>query len=210
MDTSRDASSESVQSGAPRSPSDGGARRWLTALVTSAGVTAVGVGIAGAVDLAIGHFISAPLYIPVVFYVAWTGGCTGAVLASCACTATRALLDRFSQSEVLEPGESAMGWNMLARLSIYLAVAITVASLRRVIRERDRLVGELRIALNDVSTLRGLLPMCAWCKQIRDDREGGTWVPLERYLAHRTSATVSHGICPRCAKAAFDHPPTND
>jgi hypothetical protein len=44
--------------------------------------------------------------------------------------------------------------------------------------------------------LSGLLPICAWCKKIRDD--GGYWSKIEAYLSERTDAQFTHGICPEC------------
>jgi hypothetical protein len=50
----------------------------------------------------------------------------------------------------------------------------------------------------EINTLTGLLPVCAWCKKVRDDR--GYWDQLERYVTARTQTVFSHGICPDCAK----------
>ncbi len=58
-------------------------------------------------------------------------------------------------------------------------------------------IEELREALNNIKTLRGILPICAWCKKIRDDE--GYWKQLESYLRDHTDAEFSHGICPPCA-----------
>ena len=63
-------------------------------------------------------------------------------------------------------------------------------------------VNELEEALTQVKTLSGLLPICFRCKSIRDDQ--GYWNRLEAYVAHRTSAQFTHGICPGCAKALND------
>lgn len=60
---------------------------------------------------------------------------------------------------------------------------------------------ELQQALDDVQTLSGIVPICAYCKQIRDDR--GYWNHLESYLSAHTDARFSHGICPTCAKKEF-------
>ena len=53
-----------------------------------------------------------------------------------------------------------------------------------------------------VRMLEGLLPICSYCKQIRDDsgkRKGeGDWVQMERYISQRSKADFSHGICPKC------------
>jgi PAS domain S-box-containing protein len=68
-------------------------------------------------------------------------------------------------------------------------------------RERERLIGELARALREVKTLTGLLPICAWCKQIRDD--SGYWSQLEKYITTHSSAQFSHSICPECMKKEF-------
>jgi hypothetical protein len=64
--------------------------------------------------------------------------------------------------------------------------------------EQAVLINKLEDALSNISTLRGLLPMCGWCKKIRDDR--GYWEDVEKYLQTRTNATFTHGICPDCAE----------
>lgn len=58
-------------------------------------------------------------------------------------------------------------------------------------------VDELRHALEHIKTLRGVVPICAWCKKIRDDE--GYWKQLESYVREHTEAEFSHGICPSCA-----------
>jgi CheY-like chemotaxis protein len=64
--------------------------------------------------------------------------------------------------------------------------------------ERERLISELKDALAHIKTLRGLLPMCAWCKKIRDDK--GYWAQVEVYMEKHLDATFTHGICPECLK----------
>jgi PAS domain S-box-containing protein len=62
--------------------------------------------------------------------------------------------------------------------------------------ERERLIAELQVALADVKTLSGLLPICANCKNVRDDR--GYWKQIETFIGERSNAKFSHGICPTC------------
>jgi hypothetical protein len=52
-------------------------------------------------------------------------------------------------------------------------------------------------ALADIKVLRGLIPICAWCKKIRDDQ--GYWSQIEVYVAEHSQATFTHGLCPDCA-----------
>ena len=68
-------------------------------------------------------------------------------------------------------------------------------------QERDRLIEELQVALADVKTLRGLLPICASCKKIRDD--GGYWQQIEVYVRDHTHAEFSHSICPSCFEKLY-------
>jgi PAS domain S-box-containing protein len=60
---------------------------------------------------------------------------------------------------------------------------------------------ELQTALAEVKTLSGMLPICASCKKIRDDK--GYWNQLESYIVHHTDAQFTHGLCPDCVKALY-------
>ena len=64
-------------------------------------------------------------------------------------------------------------------------------------KEREKLIAELQEALAKVKALKGLLPICAWCKKIRDDK--GYWQQIEAYIRDHSEADFSHGICPECA-----------
>jgi DNA-binding NtrC family response regulator len=67
--------------------------------------------------------------------------------------------------------------------------------------EREEYVKELQMALAEVKTLSGLLPICASCKKIRDDN--GYWNQIEKYLRTHTQARFTHGICPDCARKLY-------
>ena len=60
------------------------------------------------------------------------------------------------------------------------------------------LYDELQKALEQVKLLSGLLPICMWCKKIRDDQ--GYWNAIEHYLGQHSEAEFSHGICPDCKR----------
>jgi len=68
-------------------------------------------------------------------------------------------------------------------------------------REREKLILELRQALSEVKTLSGMLPICAWCKKIRNDK--GYWEQVEAYVGKHSNAQFSHGICPECLKKQY-------
>jgi PAS domain S-box-containing protein len=69
--------------------------------------------------------------------------------------------------------------------------------------ERDitQLKNDLRAKENEVKILRGLLPICASCKEIRDDQ--GYWHSIESYIHEHSEAEFSHGICPKCLKKLY-------
>lgn len=68
-------------------------------------------------------------------------------------------------------------------------------------REREDLIKELKVALAEIKTLRGFIPICANCKNIRDDK--GYWNQIEDYISNHTEAQFSHGLCPGCAKDLY-------
>jgi hypothetical protein len=90
-------------------------------------------------------------------------------------------------------------FHVLAAVLIALALVavplLRVRQLRLRARELDQRVQE---AVGELKVLSGLLPICAWCKKIRDDR--GYWSKIEAYLSARTEAQFTHGICPDCTK----------
>ena len=62
--------------------------------------------------------------------------------------------------------------------------------------ERDQLIKSLQDALNEIKTLKGIIPICSYCHHIRDDE--GAWERIEAYLSKHSDAQFSHGVCPKC------------
>jgi phosphoserine phosphatase RsbU/P len=75
-------------------------------------------------------------------------------------------------------------------------VGVRILALQKNLAER---VEELQAALSSVRQLRGLLPICSYCKRIRGDDQ--YWQQLEGYIAEHSDAQFSHGICPTCYAA---------
>ncbi len=63
--------------------------------------------------------------------------------------------------------------------------------------EQSRLIEELQTALTNVKTLTGLLPVCAWCKKIRND--DGYWQQVDVYLREHADVQITHGMCTECS-----------
>lgn len=78
-----------------------------------------------------------------------------------------------------------------------LGMFLDITDRKRVEGEREKVIGELMQAMASVKTLKGLLPICASCNQIRDEK--GYWFPIEVYVKMHSEATFTHGICPECA-----------
>ena len=89
-------------------------------------------------------------------------------------------------------------WNAApdtAHQGIY-SVARDVTESKRAAEEREELVVKLQAALAEVRALREILPICSYCRKIRDDEN--YWVTVEDYIARHTATRFSHGICPHC------------
>jgi DNA-binding response OmpR family regulator len=93
----------------------------------------------------------------------------------------------------------------------YLSKPYSVAELRarisvgqRVIETQAKLaakIAELGAAMDQIKTLRGIVPICASCKKMRDDK--GYWERVEVYVSQHSEATFSHGLCPDCMKRMY-------
>ena len=83
-----------------------------------------------------------------------------------------------------------------------LSSSAIIRSIRYAI-ERQRLTTELRLVINHVKQLQGMLPICSICKNIRDDQ--GYWKGVEEYITKYLEVEFSHSICPECAKKHYPH-----
>lgn len=84
---------------------------------------------------------------------------------------------------------------------VLFGISRDVTERKRAESERERLIAELQKALDEIKTLKGYIPICSYCKKIRDDK--GYWEQLEKYISEHTEALFSHGICPDCIKTYF-------
>ncbi|TAK95889.1 MAG: PAS domain S-box protein, partial [Verrucomicrobia bacterium] len=103
---------------------------------------------------------------------------------------------RVDVSVTISPIKSAMGEVVGASV-----IERDIADRKREEAERLRLIDELTRALAQAKTLRGLLPICASCKKIRDDN--GYWKQVEVYIQEHSEAGFTHGICPECTKKLY-------
>ncbi len=85
-----------------------------------------------------------------------------------------------------------------SQLTVLEALARQVVTLF----EMKRVMSQLADALSRVRTLSQLLPVCAWCRKVRNDQD--YWMSVESYLQAQTGSMVTHGICPDCAETRFN------
>ncbi|MES2306008.1 MAG: PAS domain S-box protein [Gemmatimonadota bacterium] len=85
-----------------------------------------------------------------------------------------------------------------------LVISRNLTEKKRAELEREELLEKLTRSQAAVKTLKGLLPTCAWCHKIRDER--GEWEQMESYISRKTDAEFSHGLCPSCAVTVLETP----
>lgn len=94
-------------------------------------------------------------------------------------------------------------WNATSDTSwsVIYSVARDVTEQKHAEEERERLVSELQTALSEVKRLQEILPICSYCRKVRNDEN--YWLTVENYISAHTSTLFSHGICPDCLHTHF-------
>ncbi len=82
-----------------------------------------------------------------------------------------------------------------------MASFIDITKRKEIENDREQLIKKLQHALDTIKILRGIIPICASCKKIRDDK--GFWKQLETYLIEHSEAIFTHGICPECSDRLY-------
>ncbi|HMJ17992.1 MAG TPA: PAS domain S-box protein [Gemmatimonadaceae bacterium] len=90
---------------------------------------------------------------------------------------------------------------------VIYSVARDVTESKRAEEEREQLVHKLQAALAEVKTLQAILPICSYCRKIRDD--GNYWHNVEDYISEHTTSLFSHSICPSCMETQVEPQLTN-
>jgi len=133
----------------------------------------------------LGSEISFFYLLPVVFLALWSSPKQSLAVTGIAVFSSILMAVGF----LLSPQGHA--WQGVTNRS-YALVVIAATLALSVVRKR---------AEEDVKVLQGLLPICSYCKKIRDDQ--GYWQQVERYIAARSEAGFSHGMCPDCCTKHF-------
>ena len=141
-------------------------------------------------------------YILPVLFAAWMAGWRWGMAVALINTIAWSLVDHWAGHVHINAFYAV--WEFLDHALVYLVVAAVVGGLRTAIARQRALNLELSQALEEVGELKGLLPVCAWCHKIRDDK--GYWGQLETYIEARSRASFTHVICPECeAEVMAEH-----
>ena len=82
-----------------------------------------------------------------------------------------------------------------------VASFVDISLKKKIERDRENLISKLQNALDTIKTLKGIIPICSYCKKIRNDK--GAWDQMESYISAHSEAHFSHGACPECYKKAM-------
>jgi K+-sensing histidine kinase KdpD len=85
-------------------------------------------------------------------------------------------------------------WNTIILLVSFLVIGWVIAWLRELLNKERQVRQKLEKAISEVKVLEGILPICASCKKIRNDK--GEWQQIEQYIRLRTNTEFTHGLCP--------------
>lgn len=146
--------------------------------------------------LAVADFVGGPsasthaLYAVPVTLAAWYSGQVASLWLALGLPAARLTLELYV-------------WKLAtsATQDLLLSAMIRISTLTLLTLLTFRLSEHERALRRDLTTLQGLLPLCSFCKSIRNERN--EWEPLEPYLEARSGADFSHGVCPACAQQHY-------
>jgi len=142
-----------------------------------------------AIDFVTGPIVQFPIaYVIPVALAAWFSGLFWGLLYAIVLPLVRLL---FSTIWVLPWAMTEASINCAIRMIVLALLAFLVDRIRR---DRQKLQKK-------VATLEGFLPICAFCKKIRDDKQD--WQPLENYIQKHSEAVFSHGFCPECEQKHY-------
>jgi hypothetical protein len=142
--------------------------------------------VVAAVDYALGPYIIVPTYVVIpVMLLAWNWGERYAIGLGVVLTIAHfVFLDLWG----VPPPTGVAAVNAAMRFAVLVVLAVVTA----------RLGSQTRASRERVQMLEGILPICSFCKDIRD--EAGEWQKIETYVSRHSEAQFSHGICAKCTE----------
>jgi K+-sensing histidine kinase KdpD len=157
--------------------------------------------------IGIGDYITGVEIIFTMFYlipvsaITWKLGRAPGIVASLICAVAWSIVDYFGRP-LFDP--VTVVWNIAIQFAMFVSYAVVLSRVRTGIDAQNAVNEDLEAALAEVKRLSGVLPICAWCKKIRDSE--GVWHQLEAYILDHSEADFTHSICPECRHTLYPRP----
>ena|GEM_PF-3533469 len=154
--------------------------------------------------IGIGDYVTGVEIIFTMFYlipvsaITWRLGRAAGIFASLICAIVWSIVDYFGRP-LFDP--VTVVWNIAIQSAMFVSYAVILSRVRTGIDAQNAVNEELQAALAEVKRLSGVLPICAWCKKIRDGE--GVWHQLEAYLLDHSEIDFTHSICPECKTTLY-------
>lgn len=137
-------------------------------------------------------------YIPIAIS-AWYAGRNSSIILSVLSAIAWGTVDVLSDH--MYPHWSYYLWNSGIRFGSFLIIAVVLSKIKSLLDLEKTLSANLQKALDEVNLLKGFLPICASCKNIRNEK--GLWEQVEQYIRNHSEAEFTHTLCPDCAKKLY-------
>jgi hypothetical protein len=158
------------------------------------------VAILGIIDYVTGFELNFfVFYFIPVSIAAWYAGRKWAIVIALLSAITWTAVDIFSGHRYSH--WSLYAWNGGIRLAAFIILGVALATIKKLLEIEKDLSRSIRATLEEVKMLKGFLPICSSCKNIRDDR--GYWEKIELYIEQHTDAEFTHTLCPDCMKKLY-------
>ncbi len=154
--------------------------------------------------IGIGDYITGTEIIFTMFYlipvsaISWKLGRSAGIVASLICAVVWSIVDYFGRP-LFDP--VTVVWNIAIQFAMFVSYAVVLSKVRTGIDAQTAVNEDLEAALAEVKRLSGVIPICAWCKKIRDSE--GVWHQLETYILDHSEVDFTHSICPECKHTLY-------
>jgi hypothetical protein len=168
---------------------------WINQKHISVILTVVGILLLGKLNFLAGYEVNFSIFylVPIAFAL-WRIGKRFALASACVGATVWCISDLATGHTFSNPIIPV--WNATVSFSFFVIFIFLGDRWKNAYEEKKKLVTELEKALEDIKVLSGLIPICAWCKKVRDD--AGYWHQVEAFIQERSEATFTHSICPTC------------
>jgi hypothetical protein len=134
-----------------------------------------------------------------ISFAAWFLGTPSGIFLAILCSIVWFVADTLTGH--IYPSDVYPVWNTMIRLVAFIAIGWSVSTIKHALDREKETAEKLRRSLSEIKVLQGILPICAECKKIRDEK--GVWQQLEAYISEHANTQFSHSYCPECYKRAM-------